>query len=365
MNILVLNWRGPKHPNAGGAEQATLEHAKGWIRAGHKVTWFASSYTGCSERENYEGIDLIRRGNQVLSVHFQAVLWYHLSQHQNFDLVIDQFHGIPFFTPLYIRAKKISFIHEVTKEVWFMNNLPGIKHYVYGIFGYITEPFIFRLIYRNIKFITVSNSTKNDLIKFGIKPNNITVVHNGISKPKHLSKYKKNKIPTILSLGALAKDKGSDEVFRVYDSLHKKNKNWRFWIAGNGDEKYKKMIKRRKYIKYFGYVDEETKFSLFAKAKIFVNLSHREGWGLTNIEANSQSTPVVGFNVPGMNDSVVNNKTGVLVEKGKSDDLSQIIIDLIGNTKKYKQMSKDAKIWSLKFSWDKSCKQSLDLVESL
>ena len=32
MNILILNWRDPKNPKSGGAEQVTMEHAKAWVK---------------------------------------------------------------------------------------------------------------------------------------------------------------------------------------------------------------------------------------------------------------------------------------------------------------------------------------------
>ena len=52
MNILILNWRDPKHPNAGGAEIVTREHAKAWNKAGHSVTWFSSFFKDAKENES-------------------------------------------------------------------------------------------------------------------------------------------------------------------------------------------------------------------------------------------------------------------------------------------------------------------------
>src|SRR3989344_3656213 len=118
MNILILSWRGPGHPSAGGAEQVTLEHAKGWVKAGHDVTLFTSFFKDAKRKDLVEGIKIIRSGRQFFEVQFRAFLWYILAKHHKFDLVIDEFHGIPFFTPLYVRSRKLAFIHEVAKEVW-------------------------------------------------------------------------------------------------------------------------------------------------------------------------------------------------------------------------------------------------------
>jgi len=43
MKILILNWRDIKNPRAGGAEVLTHELAKGWVAAGHEVTFFQAS----------------------------------------------------------------------------------------------------------------------------------------------------------------------------------------------------------------------------------------------------------------------------------------------------------------------------------
>ncbi len=124
MNILILSWRGIGHPNAGGAEIVTHEHAKGWVKAGHQVILFTSYFPDAKREEVIDGIEIKRYGRQMLGVQWEAFKWYLFGVHCKFDLVIDQFHGIPFFTPFYVRSKKIAFIHEVAKEVWRLNSLP-------------------------------------------------------------------------------------------------------------------------------------------------------------------------------------------------------------------------------------------------
>src|SRR3989344_5046220 len=180
MNILIFSWRGPGHPNEGGAEQSTLEHAKYWLRHGCEVWWFTSSFEGSKEVEAVERIKMIRKGGQLVGVHISAFFWYLFGKHPKFDVVIDQIHGIPFFTPLYVRSKKIAFIHEVAKEVWFMNPLKWPLNIIVGFVGKFFEPLFF-LFYKNIPFFTVSDSTKDDLVDFGIHIEKISVIHNGLT----------------------------------------------------------------------------------------------------------------------------------------------------------------------------------------
>src|SRR3989344_3946668 len=180
MNVLILSWRGPGHPNAGGAEQVTLEHAKGWVKAGHEVTLFTSFFKGAKKEDLINGVKIIRIGRQFFGVQINAFFWYLFGKHQKFDLVIDEFHGIPFFTPFYIRARKIALIHEVARDVWKLNPWPKPFNLIPSFFGTMLEPLIFRIFYRKIPFTTVSNSTKDDLLGWGIPKSSITVIHNGV-----------------------------------------------------------------------------------------------------------------------------------------------------------------------------------------
>ena len=57
MNILILNWRDVHHPKFGGAEIVTMEHAKGWVAAGHRVTWLTAGYSGAKKQSTVEGVN--------------------------------------------------------------------------------------------------------------------------------------------------------------------------------------------------------------------------------------------------------------------------------------------------------------------
>lgn len=51
---------------------------------------------------------------------------------------------------------------------------------------------------------------------------------------------------------------------------------------------------------------------------VFVTTSEREGWELTVIEVNACSTPYVAYDAPGLRDSIVNGKTGLLVKENEN-----------------------------------------------
>lgn len=370
MNILIFSWRDPKHPMAGGAEQVMHEHAKGWIKAGHSVTLFSSYFVGGKREEVINGVKIIRRGVQLLGVQLLGASWYLFEKHKKFDLVVDQFHGIPFFTPFYVFTNKLAVIQEVAKEVWLMNHLPKPFNWIIGYTGYALEPLIF-LFYKWIPFMTGSESAKRDLMSFGISEKNITVVPHGVIIPKVKLKAGKSKVKTIVFLGALTKDKGVEEAIKVFSILNKKG-NYSFWIMGKGAKTYIDQLKTlaRNFgvlnkIKFWGFVDETKKFELLTRAHILINPSAREGWGLVNIEANAMGTPVVSFNSPGLIDSVKDGVSGAVLKTNSPVEMAREIEKILKKPGQYKKLQEGAISWSNNFSWERSRKISQELIKKV
>ncbi|MEK7550223.1 MAG: glycosyltransferase family 4 protein [Patescibacteria group bacterium] len=370
LKILIFSWRGLKHPLSGGAEIATFEHAKGWVKAGNKVTLFTSYFKNAKETEFIDGVEIIRKGGDVFGVKIKAFYWYLFNKHPKYDLVVDEFHGIPFFTPIYVRTKKLALIHEVAKEVWWFNPWPRPLNYIPGIIGTVFEPIMFNFLYKNIPFMTVSESTKTDLVNWGVPKENIKIVYNGVN-PIKVDRNRQTR-KTAIFLGALAKDKGIEDALKAFSLINIKEAGWQFWVVGWGTKNYLTELKTisnklniSEDIKFWGYVNDKKKFELLSGAHVFINPSIREGWGLVNIEANSVGTPAIGYLVSGIKDSVVNEKTGLLSPLGDFKSLAENAIKLCKDSKSWERMSKNAISWSKKFTWGKSIRQSLILIKSL
>lgn len=366
MNILILNWRDPKHPLAGGAEISLEKQARYWVKKGAGVTWFSSHFKDARGEENVDGISYIRRGNHF-TVSLSYLFYAFGKGYSQYDVIIDSFHFFPFFTPLYIHNKKIiGLINEVAGNVWF-ENLP----YPLALIGYFLEPFVIRL-YKSKHFITGSNSARDDLVRVGLDGKKITVVHHGFTPSVKSNKnIKKEKNPTLVFLARLSKDKGIEDAVMTLSMLREKHANIKLWIIGKAEspeyeKRLRKLIERyqlRTSCVFYGFVNEEKKYELLTKAWILVHPSKKEGWGLNVIEANSVGTPCVGYNVPGLMDSVVDGKTGLLV-RSMPDRLFQAIDSLLSSRIELERLSKNAMLWSRNFSWEKASKESWDILNS-
>lgn len=371
MRILVFSWRDPKHPLAGGAEQVMHEHMKGWVAHDHKVTLFTSRFERSLKEEYIDNIKIIRRGNQYhLGVQL-AGFFYYLKNLNKYDFVVDQFHGMPFFTSLYVRKPKLAILQEVAREVWFLNPFPQPLRLIYGVLGYLLEPIVF-VLYRQVHFMTGSVSAKKDIINLGVERNKVAVVPHGVIVERPYPFPKKEKIKTVVYLGVLSRDKGIVDALRCFHILSQKGK-FLFWVIGRSEtESYTREIQKtvlelglENKIVFWGFVSQKKKFELLSRAHLLVNLSVREGWGLVNIEANAVGIPVVAYRSPGLIDSVKDGISGILCSENTPFCVVKEILNLLGNKTLYKKFSKTSEKWSKNFSWELSCVKSLKLINRI
>jgi glycosyltransferase involved in cell wall biosynthesis len=357
MNILIFNWRDIKNPKSGGSEIYFHELAKRWIKKGNSVEMIVGGWKGCKKEENIDGVSVIRVGT-ALTLYALAPFAYKKLR-QKPDVIIDVENGIPFFTPLFAKEKKVLHIHHVHKDVWFKELNP-----VFASVGYFIETKIMPLVYKKTRIITLSQSSKKEIEgeKLGKV---IGVVNPGIEFYKY-KRYSKNKKPMVLFLNRIKKYKGLDVLLKAIKELDNKV-DFELLVAGNGDylkeaRKYAE-INNLKNVKFLGRISEEKKKELMQKAWVFVNPSFKEGWGIVNIEANYFGTPVIGSDVSGIKDSVVEGKTGLLFEYGDAQELAKKIEQIITNKKLRANMEKNSRLWAKEFDYSKKAEEYLKILK--
>lgn len=352
LNILIFNWRDTKHRWAGGAEVYIQELAKRWVKDGNRVTLFCGNGTKRKRNEKIDGVKIIRRGGFYM-VYVWACLYYIFKFRGEYDVIIDCENGIPFFTPLYLKIPTFLLIHHVHQEV-FRKSLKA----PFATLATFLETTVMPFIYKNIQVITVSPSSKEEILRHKLTKAEPIVIYNGVDLKK-FKPGKKNKKPLILYVGRLQYYKSLHIFIKAAKVILNKIPEAQFVIAGEGEqrkklEKYARIMGISEGIKFLGRVTERQKISLFQKAWVFVNPSFMEGWGLTTIEAAACGTPAVASNVPGLRDSILNPHTGFLVPYGKSDKFAEKILKLIENERLRNRLSRKAIKWSSQFTWEKS-----------
>ncbi|MCS7245095.1 MAG: glycosyltransferase family 4 protein [candidate division WOR-3 bacterium] len=347
MRVLILNRRDILNPLGGGAERFTFEIAKAMLQNNISVDWFSSRFKNSKSEEIFEGIRIIRKGNEFF-VHFFGLI-YVLRNYKTYDLVIDEFNGIGFFT--FFLKKSILIIHQLYQEFWIyeMGKFFSFMKFV--------EKFFLKL-YKNKKTITVSKSTYDELKKLGF--NDIEIISNGIDLVN--IECKKSQELKLCFLGRLRRTKNPEDAIRIFLKVKEIYKDVQMVIIGTGPlENYL----RNKYSKienlyFLGYLDERKKLEELCKCHFLIVPSIREGWGIVVIEANMVFVPVIGYDVPGLRDSIKNGINGFLVKN--VEEAVNRIIEIWNKKEVYESLCISSWEYALNFSWSKTREKFINFL---
>lgn len=368
MHVLIFNWRDIRNPKAGGAEILTHEISKQLIKHGHSVTQFSSMFEYCKKKETVDGVKIIRDGHPDLrtlfsSVHFKAFDYYRRGLFGNIDVVIDEVHGVPFFTPLYIREKKVALICEYAGSLWDKAVAPP-----FNILGKIVER-IYPYFYRKVTLTTISDSSRKELSEKLFRKRNVFVIHPGCATPIAKTVTKKPRNLTITFIARLAKSKGLEEAIKTAYELKKTHKDVMLHVVGRGEKSYVESIKKfihekdmDKNIVLHGYISEKEKISIIDQSHFHIITSEKEGWGLTVHEANARGVPVVSYNVEGVRDVIKNNINGFLVRKNTPKSLALQILTAHNDKKLYNRMVERSILERRKYTWENTEKEFKKLL---
>lgn len=366
MKILAINWQDLSNPQAGGAEVHLEEILKRIAKKGHEITLFCSSYPNAKRIERKDGIKIIRKGSRYNFNIIAFNLLPSLLRQEKPDLVIEDINKIPFYIALLHHLPTLIIIPHLFADSVFQE-----INYILGLYIFLSEKLIPR-IYKDKNFLVISESTKKDLIKRKIPAKNIKVIKCGTEHTLYRPnpEVEKEKNPLALYVGRIKRYKSIDVLIDAFSLVLKKLPEANLAIIGDGD--YSLELKKQvgnlnleKKIYFTGYVSQEEKIKWFQRAWVSVYPSLKEGWGLTNIEANACGTPVLASDVPGLKDSVKDGESGFLFPYGDSKRLSELLIIIFTDQKLRDKLSSGGLLWAKNFSWEKTTEQAFLLMENI
>jgi glycosyltransferase involved in cell wall biosynthesis len=349
MRFLMLNWRDPRNPRAGGAERVSRAYLAYLVQRGHEVYWFAPLFPGAASEEVIDGIHFARAGRIGSSI-VKAMAWYRRQQH--FDLVIDQHHGIPWYAPWWCRTHCVAYIHEVLGPIW-----NAFYRWPYNVIGRTQEPWTHWL-YRKVPFWTPSTCTRDSLIAAGVK--SVTVLPNGVDTqalpeldPKELSSPLR-----LVVVCRLAPNKRVDHAVQALKLLQSQGHQASLTVVGSGEVEH--LVRRlvadlglQKDVQFTGSLPEHEKNEALRRAHLLIHTSMREGWGLNVIEANAMGTPAVVYPVAGLIESTLNGVTGLVSSAETPDTLVDSLIGLMKAPDQYQRLRRQAWERAKTLHWDK------------
>jgi glycosyltransferase involved in cell wall biosynthesis len=344
MRILWFNWRDIKHPEAGGAEVLTHEVMLRLARMGYNMTLFCPSFPNALKKEIIDGVEIIRSGGKY-TVYKKAKQFYKMNR-DHYDFIIDEINVKPFLSTQIIGSKPIlALFHQLVLEEWFYETRFPLNYLCYY---YLERKWLSS--YKDIPTATVSRSSEQALKEYGF--NRVFILPMGLSVKPLEKVEEKESLPTIIFIGRLKRHKLPDHALRAFSLIKEEFPDSKMWIIGDGLMRNQLERMNIKDVTFYGHVKNELKYDLLRKAHILLMPSVREGWGLVVTEANAMGTPVVAYDVPGLRDSVIDGKTGVLVKDNSPQKLAHRTISLLTDRALLKKYSANALAFSTQFSWE-------------
>jgi glycosyltransferase involved in cell wall biosynthesis len=356
LKILIFNWRCWLNPNAGGAEVFTREVSERWVKDGNEVTLVTSEFPGCKNEEIVNGVRILRIGGRY-SVYWKAPnLYRKLLNKEKYDVIIDEINTRPFFTTEFCRngEKIFALIHQLAREYWFYETPFPINYIGHKMEnGWLKN-------YVNIPTITVSESTKNDLIELSF--NNVNVVSPGLNFKPLTEVPLKAAYPVIVYAGRLNRAKRPDYAIMSYKIVKQSLPDAELWIIGNGYFKEELRKISIKGVIFFDDISNDQRRELISRAWVLVNPSIREGFGLNIIEANAMGVPSIVYNVHGLRDSVIDNYTGLIIQKNNIESLAEGITTLFKNDDLRERLTKNSLRHAKNYDWENTAKAFLKVI---
>lgn len=362
LRILVVNWLDRENPQAGGAEEHLHEVFGRLASRGHHVTALVSGWRGCAPRAELDGIEVHRVGRRYTFSLAGPRYYRRWLAGVGHDVVIEDLNKVPVFSPFWVDAPVVLLAH----------HLFGTTAFQAGPFPVATATCVLeRLVprvFHDLPAVAVSQSTRDDLIARGLRPERIDVIPNGIEPDLYTPDFSlKSEAPSLLFLGRLKRYKRVDLVIRAVARLAEEGTEVVLWVGGSGEEgdALRSLADRlgvADRVSFLGFVPDERKLELLRSAWIHVLTSSKEGWGISNLEAAACGTPTVASDAPGLRESVVHGSTGLVVPHGDVAALAGAIHTLVDDADLRRSMSREARDFATGFSWDASASAFEDLL---
>jgi glycosyltransferase involved in cell wall biosynthesis len=191
-------------------------------------------------------------------------------------------------------------------------------------------------------FHTISDASKEDLIKFGAKKPiyNIPPTIEEIQESHMIQNNNQ-----FIYVGRLVFYKNVEILVKAINIVKNQENKIKLVIVGGGPqlEMIQEMVRNmnlEENITIKGYVTSEEKIKIISQSNAMLFPSKCEGFGLVILESWQQNRPVIASDIPPMSDIIQHEKTGLIVDPNDEKKWAEKIIQLIKNPSISDEMGK-------------------------
>jgi glycosyltransferase involved in cell wall biosynthesis len=205
-------------------------------------------------------------------------------------------------------------VHHVHREQW-----PVVYPGLAGKVGWAIESQVARRAFAGCQYVAVSQATRDELIRIGVRAADIAVVHNG-AEPAPPVDAVRSPTPLVCTLGRLVPHKQVEHAIDAVAALHAEIPDLRLIVVGAGwweDELHQYVTARGldHLVTFEGHAEARRKHEILAASWVLALPSLKEGWGLVVGEAAQHRVPTLAYrSAGGTTESVTDQVTGLLAD---------------------------------------------------
>lgn len=343
MRIAVLE---PYIEGIGGAQKVIAQYSQYLKSKGHDVEIFTQRHNPSTAYSEFKGlkINLIKPKNKWL-----VPLTFLIKSFSDFDLVIANDWPTHFSS---FRNNNVVWICYSPKRDFydlksFYCEQGGIKKKISILLKELFFKRIDKFCAKKCKIVLPISENIRWRLRDYYRINTSDIFYAGID----FSDFKSGSMQNyFLSVGRLFPTKRTELIVSAMDYV--KNKNIKLIVLGSGPDMEKlKGISNKKVI-LRGTVSDSDKIKLYSNACALVCVPVSEDWGLTPIEAAASKIPTIGVNEGGLRETIVDNKTGFLLNNPTPKNIAAKMDYLINNKSRARVMGINAYKFCKKFDWE-------------
>ena len=262
---------------------------------------------------------------------------------------------------------------------WLFHNLPPVIITIHGsellrFTRFPPERFLFIKLLKRSKKVHVLSKHNEDALKrlcpeisdrilkiAGAPARNVIPQENG--KVRIIHSKRNDELVTLLCVGRIHPRKGQLELLRGINSLNKETQT-RLVCRFAGpiiDSSYFKKLKflasqSASEIIFVGEINDDELMAEYENGDLFALTSiptkkSIEGFGFVYLEASAHGLPILAHKTGGVEDAVLDSKTGFVVEHDEPIELKQKLELLINHADLREEIGRNGKAWAHQHSW--------------